>query len=325
MSIEVSDYRAPLWIPGGHLQTVLPALCFARPRVTYRREIWDTPDGDVIAVDFSEPALLSADAPVLVHFHGLEGSSHSHYAEALMSECASRGVRGMVVHYRGCGGIENRLPRAYFAGDACELDWIFKRVRFLWPAARIGAMGVSLGANNILYWAGTRSEEAAKLIDCAVAVCSPLDLVGSNDCICRGFSRIYERNFMQTLQAKARRIEERFPGLINPQKLVTIQSLKDFDEAVTAPLHGFKNALDYWTSCSSIRVLGGIRLPTLMINACNDPFVRPSFLPSAGDLSASVRAEFPTEGGHCGFPLGNFPGSLGYLPMRTLRFLLHGQ
>ena len=164
MSLAASDYRAPWWLPGGHLQTIVPAELFPKAKVIYRREIWNTPDDDIIAVDWSTPEPIDPKAPIMVHIHGLEGSSNSHYARALMARCGQEGVRGVVIHYRGCGGVTNKKLRAYNAADAEELDWEFARLRELYPEAPIYAMGVSLGANNLLFWAGTRGEDAAKLV-----------------------------------------------------------------------------------------------------------------------------------------------------------------
>ncbi len=324
MKFSASDYQAPRWLPGGHLQTIWPAQYMARPQVPYLREIWDTSDGDVVAVDLV-CSHLPGSSPTLVHFHGLEGSSQSHYALALMQTCQNHNIRGVVIHYRGCGGIENRKPRAYFAADASELDWIFRRIKTRWPDSSISAMGVSLGANNLLYWAGTREEEASKWLDSIVAVCSPLDLVKSSQCFSSGFTRLYEWNFLRTLRSKAKRMNQQFPGLLSEEKIDSIRSLWDFDNCVTAPLHGFCNALDYLTRCSSKLYLGGIRVPTLLLNSRNDPFLKAECFPKSEELSDFIKAEFPNEGGHCGFPQGSFPGSLGYLPMRTLRFITCGE
>ena len=172
MSLAASEYRAPWWLPGGHLQTIVPAELFPKAKVIYRREIWNTPDDDIIAVDWSTPEPIDPKAPIMVHIHGLEGSSNSHYARALMARCGQGGVRGVVIHYRGCGGVTNKKLRAYNAADAAELDWEFARLRELYPEAPIYAMGVSLGANNLLFWAGTRGEDAAKLVSGIVAVCA---------------------------------------------------------------------------------------------------------------------------------------------------------
>ena len=143
MSLAASEYRAPWWLPGGHLQTIVPAELFPKAKVIYRREIWNTPDDDIIAVDWSTPEPIDPKAPIMVHIHGLEGSSNSHYARALMARCGQGGVRGVVIHYRGCGGVTNKKLRAYNAADAAELDWEFARLRELYPEAPIYAMGVS--------------------------------------------------------------------------------------------------------------------------------------------------------------------------------------
>lgn len=167
-----------------------------------------------LPVDWSTPEPLDPKAPIMVHIHGLEGSSNSHYARALMARCGQEGVRGVVIHYRGCGGVTNKKLRAYNAADAEELDWEFARLRELYPEAPIYAMGVSLGANNLLFWAGTRGEDAAKLVSGIAAVCSPLDLVGSSYVIRKGFSRIYDLNFISTMKKKSARQSQAFPGCL---------------------------------------------------------------------------------------------------------------
>lgn len=320
MSFVKSTYQAPKWIPGGNLQTILPAEVFPKAPVCYRREIWDTPDGDILAVDWSAPEPPDPRAPIMVHIHGLEGSSQSHYARALMARCAAEGVRGIVIHYRGCGGLTNNKLRAYFAADAEELDWEFAKLRRLFPQAPIYAMGVSLGANNLLYWAGTREEDAAKLVSGLVAVCSPLDLVASSEVISHGFSRIYDLNFIETMKKKALDKVKRFPGVIDEKKLREVKCLKEFDEVFTSVIHGYKGAIDYWTKCSSLPKLRGIRLPTLLLNALNDPIVGQEHLPKETDVSENVTLEYPAEGGHCGFPRRFNEGSLGFLPTRTFEF-----
>lgn len=320
-----SDYRAPGWLKGGDAQTIYPAVFLRKPEVTYRREYWATPDGDEVAVDFAVPEPQDQSAPVLIHFHGLEGSSGSHYARALMAECARRGVRGLVVHYRGCGGRANRLPRAYFAADAAELDWIFHKAKTLWPDAPRYAMGVSLGANNLIWWAGSRAEAALSLVDAVVAVCCPWDLYRSSLCLSKGIRRLYQENFLHTLRDKALKKAERFPDVLDRDAIAACRTILDFDDCVTAPLHGYRDGRDYWEKCSSKSMVGGIKVPALIVNSCNDPFVRPDFFPKISQFSASCRLEFPKEGGHCGFLLGAFPGNLGYLPMRTLGFCLEGR
>ena len=165
------QYRAPAWLPGGHLQTIWPALCVARPPVAYRRERWEAPDGDFIDVDFTDG---QPGQPLVVLFHGLEGSSDSHYARALMAAVASRGWSGAVPHFRGCSGQSNLAPRFYHSGDSAEIDWIVRRLR-LRAGGKFYATGVSLGGNALLRWLG-ESQHQAGFVDAAVSVSAPLDL-----------------------------------------------------------------------------------------------------------------------------------------------------
>ncbi len=325
MPVVVSDYSGCKWLPGGDLQTIAPTLWFKRPKISYRRELWETPDEDVIAVDFAEPEPRYEGTPVMVHFHGLEGSSESHYAQALMRKCADEGWRGLVVHYRSCGGVPSRVLKTYTAADGDELDWIFQRIKRLWPSAPIFAMGVSLGANNLLCWAGSRQEDASRYLNAMVAICSPLELEKGAIALKKGLGPLYDLNFIRTMKAKILEKEKLFPKELDWEAVRRVRKVWEFDQHVTAPLHGFRDALDYWAHCSSRQFIGGIKIPTLIINSCNDPFTLTECFPQSKDLPRSVVAEYPQQGGHCGFPTGAFPGSLGYLPNRTLRFCLEGR
>jgi predicted alpha/beta-fold hydrolase len=319
----MSPYRAPRWLPGGHAQTIYPVLCLPRPRVAYRRSRWETPDGDVVALDWlagggSERA-GEARGPLLVLFHGLEGSSRSHYARALMAELARRGGRGVVPHFRSCGGEPNRLPRAYHSGDSAEADWILRRL-----AAEYGpvlAVGVSLGGNVLLKWLGERGASARALVARAAAVSAPVDLTAAGEALDRGFNRVYVRHFLASMKRKALAKLERYPGLYDAARVRAARTLREFDDVVTAPLHGFRDARDYWARASSKPWLARIEVPTLVLNARNDPFLPASALPAPHEVSSSVVLEQPETGGHAGFVTGPFPGSLRWLPQRLLRFL----
>ena len=179
MPIVVPDYKAPSWCPGGHLQTVIPAKFMPRPAIEYRREKVELPDGDFMLWDWAVPEPADPSAPVLVHFHGLEGSSRSHYAEALMAACTERGWRGVVAHFRSCGGEMNRLPRAYFAGDSDDCEWVLRTVHERFPDAELRAVGVSLGGNQLAKYLGDRGTDAG-FLTAAVSVGAPLDLVAGS-------------------------------------------------------------------------------------------------------------------------------------------------
>jgi len=302
------------------LQTIYPALIAPRPRIVYRRERWDTPDGDFIDVDWlagQETSIL----PLVVLFHGLEGSSRSHYALALMAALRAAGRRGAVVHFRGCGGEPNRLPRAYHSGDSAEIDWILRRFRRDHAAgAPLFAAGVSLGGNALLKWLGEQRAGAAAIVDAAAAISAPVDLMAAGAALGRGFNLSYTRNFLVALKNKTLAKLERFPDLCNRERMLAARTLREFDDVVTAPLHGFRDTDDYWTRASSKPLLTDIAVPTLMLNARNDPFLPERALPAPREVSAAVTLEFPAAGGHAGFTTGVFPGRLDWPPQRVLGF-----
>jgi predicted alpha/beta-fold hydrolase len=321
----MSSYRSPFWLPGGHAQTIYAALLRPRARVAYRRERWDTPDGDFIDLDWLDergqgPGIEGRGTPLVVLFHGLEGSSRSPYSLALMAALRERGIRGVAVHFRGCSGEPNRLPRAYHSGDAQEIDWILRRLRAQNAGTPLYAVGVSLGGNALLKWLGESGDGATRIVDAAVAVSAPLDLMAAGDALGRGFNLIYARNFLATLRAKSIAKLERHPGLYDANAVRVSRTLREFDDLVTAPLHGFKNTDDYWTRASSKPGLKSIRVPTLILNARNDPFLPAAALPHASEVSGSVTLEQPEQGGHVGFVSGTFPGNSSWLPQRVLEF-----
>ncbi len=333
---------------GAHAQTIWPLL---RKGIlpNYRRERWTTPDQDFIDLDWSDgpargdslpPVPLpeggdagslrsislddsswggpATNAPLVVLFHGLEGSSRSHYARRLMHAVAERGWRGVVVHFRGCSGEANLLPRAYHSGDSAEIDWTLRRFRQLHPQTPLYAVGFSLGGNALLKWLGEQGEAARSVVDGAASICPPLDLAAANESLSHGFNLVYARHFLNTLIPKAVAKLGHHPGLYSAGLVRRARTLYDFDDAVTAPLHGFRGANDYYARCSAKQFLGDIRVPTLLINALNDPFLPLAALPRSQEISPRVCFETPGQGGHVGFVAGRFPGQLDWLPQRVL-------
>jgi len=301
-----------------HVHTIYAALRGRfQSKPAYRRERWDTPDGDFVDVDF----LGSGDnAPLVVLFHGLEGSSRSHYAVAFAREATRRGWRFALPHFRGCSGEPNRLARAYHSGDSAEIGWMLERFRAQSGTAMIFAAGVSLGGNALLRWLGESGSNAARRVAAAAAVSAPLDVRISGDALGEGFNLVYTRMFMKSLQAKSADKLARHPGIFDGAVMRRARTLREFDNVVTAPLHGFLDTDDYWRRASSRPGLGNIALPTLLINALDDPFVPPAALPEPASLPGCVTAEFPAHGGHVGFVNGTFPGHLDWLPRRVLRY-----
>ncbi|WP_082824075.1 YheT family hydrolase [Crenobacter luteus] len=310
----MSHYRAPRWLRGGHAQTIWPAIGITLPRPPYRRELWPTPDGGQIAVDFVDGP---RDAPLVVLFHGLEGSSDSHYARALMATLAERGWRGAVPHFRGCGGVSNTLPRAYHAGDSAEVAWLLEKFADL--GQPLFAAGVSLGGNMLLKHLGEAG--AAALPAACAAVSVPLDLAAASTRLDAGFGRhVYTRMFLGTLKPKAMAQLIRHPDLFDGDGVRRARTFGEFDDLVTAPLHGYCDVRDYWARASSKPLLRHIARPTLLLNAVNDPFLPPDALPRPHEVSDAVTLELPAEGGHVGFVTGRFPGRLNWLPERLLAF-----
>ncbi len=312
----MKPYEAPAWLPGGHAQTIYAALR-KPPPVAFERERWDTPDGDFIDLDWAGPRDAGR---LLVLFHGLEGSSKSHYARSIVGQATAEGWRCVVPHFRGCSGEINRLPRAYHSGDSAEIDWILRRVHSLADGNKLFAAGISLGGNALLKWLGEKGGDAAQLVAHAAAISAPLDLEAAGHALGRGFNRVYTRMFLDTLKRKSAAKLARFPGSVDERAMRASANLYEFDNAVTAPLHGFRDTDDYWQRASSWPGLAAIRVPTLVINARNDPFMPESALDRARGASKHVTLEFPAGGGHAGFMTGPFPGRHGWLASRILDF-----
>ena len=315
-----SDYRAPLWLPGGTLQTIYAYYRKLTPNLNYRRERWETPDNDFIDLDWIDSA--STAARLLVVFHGLEGCSRSHYALALMSMVRQLGWRGVVPHFRGCSGEPNRLVRSYHSGDSDEIDWILRRLKERRPSAEIFTLGVSLGGNMLLKWLGEQGENASTIIRRAVGVSVPVDLVAATSELDRGMKKlIYTRHFLRPLRRKVLGKITAHQLPLDPRQVRRASTFHEFDNLYTAPVHGFKDAEDYWTRASSKPWLKQIKVPTLLVHAFNDPFIPAAALPRAEEVSNAVTLDYAVTGGHVGFVSGGFPGNLDWLSRRVLDFL----
>ena len=316
---SATPYRAPRWLAGGHAQTIWSYRLRRRSPPVARERI-ETPDGDFWDFDWLD-APAHSDAPVVALFHGLEGGSQSHYAGALLRALARNGWRGVVPHFRGCGGEPNRLPRAYHSGDHAEVGAMLAAIRrAIAPETSLFAVGVSLGGSALLNWLGRAGSNAVRTLRAAAAVSAPLDLMAAGIAIGRGVNRVYTRHFLATLKPKSLAMAARFPGLLDAARIRRVRTLWDFDDIVTAPLHGFAGTVDYWTRASSKPWLAKVAVPTLVINARNDPFVPAASLPTASEVAPAVRLEQPDTGGHAGFMTGPAPGRIDWLPRRMLQF-----
>jgi len=314
----MTDYRAPWWLPGGHLQTIYASWFARKPRVIYRRERWELADGDFLDLDWvdGEP-----DKPLLALFHGLEGSSRGHYALAVMDALRQRGWRGVVVNFRGCSGTPNRLARAYHSGDSAEIRMALSHLKAQAPQQALYAVGISLGANALLKWLGESGREAQQIVTRAAAISAPVDLASAGARLDRGFNRhSYTRHFLHTLRRKTQEKIHTHRLPIAPHALRQAKTLYAFDDLYTAPMHGYRNADDYWQRASSKPWLNSIAVPTLIVHAHNDPFLPANTYLEQAELSPDITLDLPRQGGHVGFVSGPFPGKLNWLPNRVLDF-----
>lgn len=315
-------FQPAWWLTGSHAQTIWGSLLAYAPRIHYRRERVDTPDGDFVDIDWIDG---DASAPVVVLFHGLEGSSESRYARALMGALRARGWNGAVMNWRGCSGEPNRTLRAYHSGDTGEIGFALAHVRRRIQGPMYAA-GVSLGGNALLKWLSEQGSDAQALVTRCASVCAPLDLAAGGRALEDGFNRLYGWHFLSTLRDKALMKAERFPHALKPESREALRSaktLREFDNHYTAPVHGYRDTDDYWERASSKPGLREITVPTLVLNAWNDPFLPAAFLPQPNQVSAAVTLEYPPAGGHVGFVEGPFPGNIAWLPGRILHFFDH--
>ena len=319
-----TPYIAPFWLRGGNMQTLYAYLYKPVQLFHYRRERWELDDGDFIDIDWMDG---SVHLPLVVFFHGLEGGSSSNYILNIKNHLKNYNWRSAVIHFRGCSGVPNRLARAYHAGDSTEIDWMLRRIAHQNQAINatqpIYVVGISLGGNALLKWLGEKGEQAKELITGVATISVPFDLVASGSALGTGFNQVYTRHFLNTLKNKAFDKLEQFPGLFDAEALKRCTSIYDFDNLFTAPLHGFRSTDEYWEQSSSKQWLAHIKVPTLTINARNDPFMPASALPTSREVSSTVTLEFSEEGGHVGFMQGLFPGNLDWLPQKILSFFYY--
>jgi predicted alpha/beta-fold hydrolase len=281
-----------------------------------------TPDGDFVDLDWlDEPGEVGA--PVLLVLHGLEGSSRSHYVVGLLAGARARGWRGVALNFRSCSGELNRSRCFYHSGQTDDLEFIVGRLIEVEPAIDLFPVGVSLGGNVLLKWLGERGAGIPPAVRAAVGISVPFDLAASAAVLDRGFNkRVYTANFLKTMRAKVSLKACVYPGFVDVQAALAASTFGEYDEVVTAPLNGFAGARDYWDRSSCGPWLSGIRRPTLLLNARDDPFVPPSSLPDSATLPSNVQVEFPEQGGHAGFIAARVPWRVtSWAEARALDFL----
>lgn len=316
--IRESAFRPAWWLPGAHLQTLYPSLCRRRQVPALTRERVELDDGDFIDIDWTRD---DRDTRVLI-LHGLEGSLESHYTGGLLHALETAGHRAGLMYFRGCSGEPNRLPRSYHSGDTGDLATVVQQLQRQQPSAPLALVGFSLGGNVLLKWLGEQGKTAT--ITTAIAVSVPFDLHQAALKLRRGFSRIYQQHLLTRLRSSVTRKAERHQPPFPLERLHELDNFHKFDDAITAPLHGFADVDDYYARSSSRQYLGTITIPTLLLQAADDPFLPVDALPGADELGPGVTLELARHGGHVGFVSGRNPLHPRYwLETRILEHLEH--
>jgi len=299
--ITTSSFKAAWYLANPHLQTIWPFVFRTRLYPPYKMERLELPDGDFI--DLLWTASSSNNQPIVVLLHGLEGSYRSHYIAGLLRSLHDGGFRCVVMHFRGCSGEPNRLNRAYHSGETGDLAYLVDTLKKREPHTPIFAAGISVGGNVLLKWLGETGPDNPLTAAAAVSVPFQLNLAVAR--MEQGFGRVYQSYLLRSL---LRNTTRKFANRCAPfdlKRLTKIKTLREFDELVTAPLHGFHSASHYYEVCSSRRYLRGIERPTLIIHAKDDPFMTPQVIPEAHELSNTTVLELSARGGHVGFIASN--------------------
>ncbi len=300
-AFEPSPFHPVFWLPGGHLQT-LGGKYLRRPGpLPLRRERWDTPDGDFLDLDFLEG--LEDSSPLVLVLHGLEGFSRRPYVLSAMEALARQGLASVGLNFRSCSGEPNRLPRLYHSGETEDAAFVLARLRARWPGRPLGALGFSLGGNVLLKLLGERTDGGAGVLEGAAAISVPYDLSAGTRCLERGVpGRFYTRYFLRSLKGKVRAKEALLRPLLDLDTVYRARTLRAFDDAATALLHGFRDAEEYYRESSSGQFLAGVAVPTLLLHALNDPFLPPAAVPTGPmDANPALTPLLTPTGGHVGF------------------------
>lgn len=311
-------FKPAWWLSSGHLQTLWPTVFRRRPWPRLRRERLELPDGDFLDLDWT----LGGDGPRVVVLHGLEGSSGSPYARGMLQAVHDAGWRGVLMHFRGCSGVPNRLTRSYHSGETVDLDTVISILRRREPDGPIAVIGYSLGGNVLLKWLGERGADAD--VAAAVAISVPFLLNLCAERLERGVSRLYQWWLLRALRASVRTKFRPGEAPIDLDELDAWRTFRTFDDRVTAPLHGFAGVDDYYRRASARQYLSGIRIPTLIVHARDDPFMSEGVIPAAQELSTSTVFELSHQGGHVGFVSGTLPWKPDYWLERRVPSFLKG-
>jgi len=301
-------FRQAWWLPGGHLQTLGGKYFRPVPEFPLKRERWDTPDGDFLDLDFGPDP--KPDHPLVLILHGLEGFSRRPYVLHAMQALAEVGLASVGLNFRGCSGEPNRLPRLYHSGETEDPSFVLQRLRERWPQRPLGALGFSLGGNVLLKLLGEREDGGSGLVGAAATISVPFDLeTGVRYLEGTRLGQLYTDYFLKQLKAKVQAKVDLLAPILDLPSVMETETLRAFDDLATAPLHGFKGAVEYYTRSSSNQFLPNIQLPTLLIQARNDPFLPSCAIPlEVMEENPFITPLISSGGGHVGFLRGLIPG-----------------
>jgi predicted alpha/beta-fold hydrolase len=314
--IRANHFKPAWWLPGPHSQTLWPYLFRRRRKLKLKEERLELPDGDFIDLCWTDNEF----GPLVVVFHGLEGNIKSPYANAIMARIHKMGWRGVFMHFRGCSRDVNRLDRSYHSGDTADIAYVIETLNSRFPGVPIITAGYSLGGNAMLKYLGERASDTA--VCAAVAVSVPYQLHDSAESLSTGFSRLYQWRLIRSLKNKIRRKFQGRQAPFDMNRLETMDTFYLFDDNITAPIHGFSGADDYYTKSSSLQYLSDIKVPTLLLHALDDPFMTKASIPRHENLSNRVILEISERGGHVGFVGGILPWKAEYwLETRMIEYM----
>jgi predicted alpha/beta-fold hydrolase len=321
--IHQSTFQPITGLSHHHLQTLLPTLLHLRGGNTWQGQELELPDGDFVDLVWTSRPDPTTNRPIVVIFHGLEGSVRSPYAQDILQSLDLQGWHGVLMHFRGCSGRPNRLPRSYHSGETGDAGYLLEYLRREYPQAPLAAVGYSLGGNMLLKLQAELGDTSP--LRAAVSVCAPIRLDLCADRIRQGFSRVYQSHLVRRMK---RNLLSKYPqhdyhALIGlgKKEIMGLDDFWSFDDAYTAPMHGFKNVHDYYDRSSARQYLGAIQKPTLILHARDDPFMPAEVIPDASELSSSVELELSQKGGHVGFIKGSLLNPESWLAERIPEYL----
>ncbi|PKM17950.1 MAG: hydrolase [Gammaproteobacteria bacterium HGW-Gammaproteobacteria-15] len=304
--VSHTPFQPAWWLKHAHLQTIFAKYLSPKHRLNTEAETITLPDGDEVQLNWLPSKTGSNNTPVIILLHGLAGDINSHYIQAMLAQCNTLGWTAVLLHFRGCNGKPNKLPRAYHSGDTADAALVITQVKRRYPNRPLVAVGYSLGGNVLLKYCGEQAGQNP--LSAAVAVCPPLSLSACAKRINTGSSKLYQHYLLGRLKhSTLRKLEQfaDFPLPLTPQQVRRFSSIEQFDEYYTAPIHGFLNAQDYYQKASGKAFLRHICIPTLIIHAKDDPFLSAEVIPEANELSPYIHYELTSGGGHVGFIYGS--------------------